>query len=151
MSRELFKSMIYKNGKVYTRQCSNNVYPKYYYSEENTGLTKIYKELGQVDFEKWFITYGLMEGNIVILSGSNKILKRLDYVADLLWKDTGFRELKDNEHNVFMKSLSANIEKDKELASSEYKIIEEDIEKYVSSFYDTHNSKYKDIKKERER
>ena len=48
MSRELFKSMTYKDGKVYTRQCSNNVYPKDFYSEENTGLTKRYNELGQI-------------------------------------------------------------------------------------------------------
>lgn len=149
MSRELFKSMTYKDGKVYTRQCSNNVYPKDYFSEENTGLTRIYNELGQIDFEKWFITNGLMTGNIVILGGSNKILQRLNYVANLLWEDKGFRELKDNEHNAFMKSLSANTESDKELVNKEYIMIEEDIAKYVSSFYDTHNNKFKD--KERSR
>ncbi len=55
MSRELFKSMTYRNGKVYTRQCSNNVYSKDYYSEENIGLTKQYNELGQTGFEKWFL------------------------------------------------------------------------------------------------
>lgn len=149
MSRELFKSMTYKDGKVFTRQCSNNVYPKDYYSEENTGLTREYKELGQIDFEKWFITNGLMTGNIVILSGSNKILRRLDYVANLLWEDKGFRELKDNEHKAFIKSLSAKTESDKELANKESITVIEDIEKYVSSFYDTYNSKFKE--KERER
>ena len=89
--------MTYKDGKVYTRQCSNNVYPKDYYSEENIGLTRRYKELGQIDFEKWFITNGLMTGNIEILSGSNKILQKLNYIANLLWEDKGFRELKDKE------------------------------------------------------
>lgn len=149
MSRELFKSMTYKDGKVYTRQCSNNVYPKDYYSEENLGLTKKYNELGQINFEKWFITNGLMTGNIEILSSSNKILKRLDYVANLLWEDKGFRKLKDNEDKAFMKSLSVNTESDKELANKESIIAKEDIAKYVSSFYDTHNSKFKE--KERER
>lgn len=149
MSRELFKSMTYKDGKVYTRQCSNNVYPKDFYSEENTGLTKKYNELGQINFEKWFITNGLMTGNIEVLSGSNKILRRLNYVANLLWEDKGFRELKDNEDKAFMKSLSVNTESDKELANKESIIAKEDIAKYVSSFYDTHNSKFKE--KERER
>lgn len=149
MSRELFKSMIYKDGKVFTRQCSNNVYPKDYYSEENKGLTKIYNELGEVGFEKWFLTNGIMQGTIEVLSGSNKILRRLNYVANLLWNDKGFRELRNNEDQAFMKSLSSKTESEKELASQEYKKVEEDIAKYVSSFYDTHNSKYKD--KERER
>lgn len=149
MSRELFKSMTYKDGKVFTRQCSNNVYPKDYYSEENIGLTKRYNELGEVAFEKWFLTNGIMQGNIEVLSGSNKILRRLDYVANLLWNDKGFRELKDNEDKAFMKSLSSKTESEKEIAGQEYKKIEEDIAKYVSSFYDTHNSKFKD--KERER
>ena len=149
MSRELFKSMTYKDNKVYTRQCSNNVFPKDYYSEENPGLTKRYNELGQKHFEKWFITNGLMTGNIEILSGSNKILRRLDYVANLLWEDKGFRELKDNEDKAFMKSLSVNTESDKELANKESIIAKEDIAKYVSSFYDTHNSKYRDVERER--
>ncbi len=149
MSRELFKGMTYKNGKVFTRQCSNNVYPKHFYSEENSGLTKLYNELGQIDFEKWFITNGLMTGNIEVLNGSNKILRRLNYLANLLWEDKGFRNLKDNEDKAFMKSLSAKTENDKEIASKEYKIVEEDIEKYVSSFYDNHNSKYRETERER--
>lgn len=149
MSRELFKSMTYKDGKVYTRQCSNNVSPKDYYCEENTGLTKRYNELGQIDFEKWFITNGLMTGNIEVLNGSNKILQRLDYIASLLWEDKGFKELKDKEDKTFMKSLSSKTENDKELASKESIMIKEDISKYVSSFYDTHNTKFKN--KERER
>ncbi len=149
MSRELFKSMTYKDGKVYTRQCSNNVYPKDYYSEENTGLTRRYSELGQIDFEKWFITNGLMTGNIEVLRGSNKILQRLDYIANLLWEDKGFRELKDKEDKAFMKSLSSKTESDKELANKESIMVKEDISKYVSSFYDTHNMKFKN--KERER
>lgn len=44
MSRELLKSMVYKDNKVYTRQCSNNVYPKNYDREENKGLTRLYQE-----------------------------------------------------------------------------------------------------------
>ncbi len=149
MSRELFKSMTYKDGKVYKRQCSNNVYPKDYYSEENIGLTRRYNELGQIDFEKWFITNGLMTGNIEVLRGSNKILQRLDYIANLLWEDKGFRELKDKEDKAFMKSLSSKTESDKELANKESIMVKEDISKYVSSFYDTHNMKFKN--KERER
>ncbi len=38
MSRELFKSMVYKDNKVYTRQCSNNVNPKNYDREELCNL-----------------------------------------------------------------------------------------------------------------
>lgn len=149
MSRELFKSMTYKDGKVFTRQCSNNVYPKDYYSEENVGLTKRYNELGKVGFEKWILTYGIMQGNIEVLGGSNKILKRLNYLANLLWEDKEYRNLYDDKDKAFMKSLSAKTEEDKSIANKEYAKAEEDIEKYISSFYDEHNSKFKD--KERER
>lgn len=149
MSRELFKSMTYKDNKVYTRQCSNNVYPKHYYSEENPGLTKKYNDLGQIDFEKWFITNGLMEGNIEVLSGSNKILRRLNYVANLLWEDKDFRELKYREDKAFMNSISAKTENDKDFAHKESIIAKEDIAKYISSFYDTHISKYRDVERER--
>lgn len=149
MSRELFKGMTYKDGKVFTRQCSNNIYPKHFYSEENKGLTKQYNELGQVGFEKWFLTNGIMTGEIEVLRGSNKILRRLNYLATLLWNDKGFKNLKDNEVKAFDKTLSANTENEKELASKEYQKTEEDIKEYVSSFYDTHNSKYIDIEKER--
>ncbi len=144
MSRELFKSMTYKNGKIYTRQCSNNVFPKDYYSEENIGLTKKYNELGQKDFEKWFITNGLMTGNIKVLSDSNKILQRLNYIANLLWEDTNFMQLKTNENETFRKYLSVKTEREKELANNEYEIVEEDIKKYISSFYDTHMIKFKE-------
>lgn len=149
MSRELFKSMIYKNGKVFTRQCSNNVYPKYFYSEENKELTKIYNELGQIGFEKWFLTNGLMQGTVEILSGSNKILQKLKFLANLLWNDRSFKELKDNEDKVFTRSLYVKTDSDKEAVNKERKKVKEDIEKYISSFYDIHISKYKETERER--
>lgn len=149
MSRELFKSMTYRNGKVYTRQCSNNVSPKYYDCEENTILTKLYKELGESNFEKWFLTNGLMQGTVEVLSGSNNILRRLNYLSNLLWQDKNFIKLHDARDNIFMKSLSAKTPEEKEISNKEYQKIEEDIKNYISSFYDTHNSKYKGLTKER--
>ena len=87
MSRELFKSMVYKDNKVYTRQCSNNVNPKNYDREENKALTRLYQEKGQEDFEKYFLTNLILEGNVEILSGCNNTLRRLNYLANLLWKN----------------------------------------------------------------
>ena len=66
-----------------------------------------------------------------------------------MWEDKDFRELKDKEDKAFMKYLSSKTESDKELASKESIMVKEDISKYVSSFYDTHNMKFKN--KERER
>lgn len=149
MGRELFKSMTYEDGKVYTRQCSNNVQPKYYYKEENSGLTRQYNKLGKIEFEKWFLTNGLMTGNIEVLSGSNKVLRRLNYLSNLLWKDKKFKELKDNEYKAFDNTLNAKTTEDKELSNKEYKKIEEDIKQYISSFYDTHNSKFRNSLQER--
>ena len=150
MSRELFKSMTYKDNKVYTRQCSNNVYPKHFYNEENKGLTLQWNQSkNQAEFEKWFLTFGVLQGNVEILNGSNKILRRLNYIANLLWNDKKFIELKDCEDKVSNKILSSKTRKDKNIAVKESAMIREDIIKYVSSFYDTHNSKYRDVERER--
>lgn len=147
MSRELFKSMNYRNGKVYTRQCSNNVYPKHFYSEENIGLTKQYDELGQANFEKWFITNGLITGTVEILGNSNKVLRRLNYLCNLLWKDNTFQQLYDIENYASVNMLLAKTEREKELTSKKYKRVKEDIASYISSFYDIHNSRFKDIER----
>ena len=100
MSRELFKSMVYKDNKVYTRQCSNDVNPKNYDREENKGLTRLYQEKGQEDFEKYFLTNLILEGNVEILSGCNNTLRRLNYLANLLWKNKEFIKLRNKEDDA---------------------------------------------------
>lgn len=149
MSRELFKSMVYKDGKVYTRQCSNNVCPKNYDREENKGLTRLYQEKGEQDFEKFFITNLLLEGTVEVLNGSNNTLRRLNYIANLLWKDKEFIKLRNKEDEIFTKSLHAKTEEEKSNAHIEYKKIKEDIANYVSSFYDNHTRLNKNIERSR--
>ncbi len=150
MSRELFKSMTYKDNKVYTRQCSCNVYPKHFYNEENKGLTLQWNESkNQAEFEKWFLTFGVLEGNVEILNGSNKVLRRINYIANLLWNDKKFTELRNSQDKVRDKIFSSKTRKEKKLAANESMKIREDIIEYVSSFYDTHNSKYRDTERER--
>ena len=113
MSRELFKSMVYKDNKVYTSQCSNNVNPKNYDREENKGLTRLYQEKGQEDFEKYFLTNLILEGNVEILSGCNNTLRRLNYLANLLWKNKEFIKLRNKEDEIFRKSLNTKTEEEK--------------------------------------
>ncbi len=149
MSRELFKSMVYKDGKVYTRQCSNNVCPKNYDREENKGLTRLYQEKGEQDFEKFFITNLLLEGTVEVLNGSNNTLRRLNYIANLLWKDKEFIKLRNKEDEIFTKSLHAKTEEEKSNVYIGYKNIKEDIANYVSSFYDNHTRLIKNIERSR--
>lgn len=149
MSRELFKSMVYKDGKVYTRQCSNNVCPKNYDREENKGLTRLYQEKGEQDFEKFFITNLLLEGTVEVLNGSNNTLRRLNYIANLLWKDKEFIKLRNKEDEIFTKSLHTKTEEEKNNIQIEYKNIKEDIKNYVSSFYDNHTRLNKNIERGR--
>lgn len=150
MSTNLFKSMTYKDGKVFTRQCSNNVYPKHFYNEENKGLTLQWKQSKtQAEFEKWFLTFGVLQGNVEILTGCNKVLRRLDYISNLLWKDKEFIELKNREDKASDKILSSKNRKDRNIAVKESMVVREEITNYVSSSYDAYNSKFKD--KERER
>ena len=133
MSRELFKSMVYKDNKVYTRQCSNNVNPKNYDREENKGLTRLYQEKGQEDFEKYFLTNLILEGNVEILSGCNNTLRRLNYLANLLWKDKEFIKLRNKEDEIFRKSLNTKIEEEKNDIQIEFKNIKEDIKNDIKA------------------
>ena len=149
MSRELFKSMVYKDNKVYTRQCSNNVNPKNYDREENKELTRLYQEKGQEDFEKYFLTNLILEGNVEILSGCNNTLRRLNYLANLLWKDKEFIKLRNKEDEIFRKSLNTKIEEEKNDIQIEFKNIKEDIKNHISSFYDNHTRLIKNIERSR--
>lgn len=149
MSRELFKSIVYKDNKVYTRQCSNNVNPKNYDREENKALTRLYQEKGQEDFEKYFLTNLILEGNVEILSGCNNTLRRLNYLANLLWKNKEFIKLRNKEDEIFTKSLNTKTEEEKNNIQIEYNNIKEDIKKYVSSFYDNHTRLNKNMERGR--
>ena len=90
-----------------------------------------------------------MEGNVEILSGCNNTLRRLNYLANLLWKDKEFIKLRNKEDEIFTKSLHAKTEEEKSNAHIEYKKIKEDIAKYVSSFYDNHTRLIKNIERSR--
>ena len=146
MSREFIKSLTYKNGKVFTRQCSSNVNPKYYYSEEHKGLTKLYNELGEKGFEKWFLNNCIMTGEYVILKGCNQTLRKLNYFSNLLWNDKNFINLSNQLDSVFDNLLKVVDSNEKEKIKEEYQKVEKDIEIYVSSFYDK-----KENMKEKER
>lgn len=147
MSREFFKSITYKNSKVYTRQCSSNVNPKHFYCCENLRFTKLYLELGENGFEKWFLINGLMTGNAVVLKGSNKILRKLNYFCNLLWKDKDYRKLEEIKDKTFDKILSSTTKSDNKIAHKEFEKAKEDIEKYISSFYDNYNLNFKNIER----
>lgn len=144
MSRELFKSMVYQDGKVYTRQSSNNVSPKYYDRQYHKGLSDLYNKLGEVGFEKWFITNCIMQGNVEILSGSNKVLKRLDYISNLLWNDEHYQKMRDIKESLYCSFLLAKDESEKEIRNRKSLNHDNEIAKYISSFYDKHNSEYKE-------
>jgi len=53
MSFEIVKGITLKNGKVFTRICSNNVYPQDFTSQENKYLTKILSEKGLLSLYKY--------------------------------------------------------------------------------------------------
>ena len=148
MSRELFKSMVYRNGKVFTRQSSNNDFPKDYHSRENVNLTNLYQEMGHRSFEKFFINL-ILEGAVEVLSGSNNTLRKLNYIANLLWEDRTFTELRNKEDEILTKSFRAKTEEEKNNAHIEYKNIREDIANYISSFYDNHTRLNKNIERSR--
>ncbi len=138
MSRELFKSMTYEGNKVYTRQCSSDVNPKNYDRKVNRFLTEMYKEKGERNFEKFFITAFILNGTVEILNECNNTLRRLNYITNSLWKDKKYIELKDKEDELFTESYSAKIEKEKSSAYLRYENIRHEIANYVNEFYDKH-------------
>ena len=90
-----------------------------------------------------------MEGNVEILSGCNNTLRRLNYLANLLWKNKEFIKLRNKEDEIFTKSLNTKTEEEKNNIQIEYKNIKEDIKKYVSSFYDNHTRLNKNMERGR--
>ena len=141
MSRELFKSMVYKDGHVYTRQCSNNVWPKDFTKSEHKYFTKLYQEKGQQDFEKFFIANALVEGNVHILSNSNKILQRLNNINNLLWNDKEFIKLKNKECEIWEKAFQVKTEDEKNIVNIDYNNINNEIKNRISIVYDNYIKK----------
>lgn len=143
MSVELFKSMTYRDNKVFTRQISSNVTPKKYYNEEHPRFTNLYNELGEQGFEKWFVTNCMIFGNVRVLRDSNSVLKKMNYIYDSLWKDEQFIHLYNETDKAFDKVLYAKNDDEKLLANDKYKKTKQDITEYINSFYDFNINKYK--------
>lgn len=97
MSYEIVKSVVIKDGKVYTRQESNNVSPKDFISEENPGLTRMYNELGKIGLFVQLVEGGL-NGTLHFQKNGNKLVKQLEVITDNLFKDEKYRKMK-NEVN----------------------------------------------------
>ena len=136
MSHELFKGMSYKRNKVYTRQCSNNIFPKDFTSEENPYLTDKYRELGKVDFEKWFIFNCMIEGAVMVYGNDSKVLNRINTVYNNLWNNREFKDLMDIHYRCFLLNLNTNNTSEKEKINNEDKEIIKKIENLVSKSYD---------------
>lgn len=149
MSRELFKSLVYKKDGVYTRQSSNNVNPKFYDSRLHPTFTNLYNKLGQEGFEKWLLKDGILVGNISILPGCSKNLKRLNNIADLIWDNEKYQDLRNQQNQIFNKFMSTKNNSEKKELQELSKKCDEDIKDFVSTVYDRCNSKF--LKKERER
>lgn len=143
MSREFFKSITYRNNKVFTRQCSSNVWPKHYYSNEHLGFTKIYNKYGKVGFEKWFIINCLMTGNAVILNGCNKTLEKLKKISESLYDNNYFLSLRNKKEVLYNDLLLSKSDDEKDKINKKYQKVIRDVESYISDFYDKQNIDYK--------
>ena len=148
MSVELLKSMTYRDGKVFTRQSSNNVTPKDYTSCEHTGMTKRYQELGRQGFEKAFLNDSLIDGNYRILDDCNDVLKKLKKIADHLYlEDTTFKDISNDVDIAERKLFDIRYNKEpgnEEAALQEYKDVKAELREYVNQTYDRFSQKYKE-------
>ena len=136
MSVEIFKSMVYRNNKVFTRQCSNNISPKHYYTDINPGLTRKFNELGKANYEKWFILNCLIIGGARITNDSNVVLKKLEAISNQIWNNPDFRKIYDKSDILFEKSI--NIKENDNVEKLNIEIAENNkaMENFVSNSYD---------------
>lgn len=93
MSYEIIKSITFKDGRVFSRMSSNNVYPKDFTSEENPGLTKMYNEKGLMYLYVSLVESGL-NGNLHFQKSGNKLVRQLEVITDSLFEDKKYRNLK---------------------------------------------------------
>lgn len=93
MSYEIVKSITIRDGKVFSRMSSNNVFPKDFTLEENSGLTRKYKEEGVTGLYV-FLTEGGLKGYLHFQKSGNKLVRQLKYIVHSLFEDEVYRNIK---------------------------------------------------------
>lgn len=143
MSYEIVKSVTIKDGKVYTRQESNNVYPKDFCSSENPGLTKLLENNGTIAIYKLLIELSL-EGSVHFSLPGNKIVNQLNQISNAISNEKYYKKIKDEVFELENKSWRCEDNNEKERISEELcgkrQILKNYIDQYVRSCF------YKKIK-----
>ena len=132
MSFEIVKGISIKKGKVFTRMCSNNVYPYEFKSEENKYLTQVLTENGLISLYKLLVEGGL-EGNLHFRrSSGSRIVKHLDYAVKSLEKDKEYISLRNKVSELEHKLWGYKEEcKEKEQLNKEMDIFRDRLNKYI--------------------
>lgn len=120
MSYEIVKSITIKEDKVFTRMESNNVFPKNFFSVENTGLTQIYNEKGKMGMLVFLVEGGL-DGYLHFQRSGNKLVRQLEVITDNLYEDEKYSNLRENVRNLLYKFWDFKEEtEEKKLCGKEY-------------------------------
>ena len=106
MSYEIFKSVTVKNNKVFTRQSSNNVYPRVFQKSENKYLTKILKKEGVVELINFLVTETLY-GNIKI-TPENGLTRIIEGVIEKIEEGCEYQKLLNVQDYLREKWFSSN-------------------------------------------
>lgn len=131
MSYEIVKSIVIKQGKVFSRMDSNNVYPKYFTSEENPGLTRMYNEGGKTKLLVNLVEGGL-SGYLKFQRNGNKLVRQLQAITNNLFEDKKYREIKDKADSLEYKLWGFKDETDeKKKLKTEYDNLSNQVHKYV--------------------
>lgn len=133
MSYEIVKSVVIKDGKVYTRQASNNVYPKDFCSCENPGLTKLLENNGTIAIYKLLIELSL-EGSVHFSVPGNKIVNQLNQISNSLYNDEFYKKIKNKVDELENKIWKCEDEKEKENIREELSSKRQILEKYVDQY-----------------
>lgn len=140
MSYEIIKSVVIKDGKVYTRQESNNVFPKDFCSCENPSLTKLLKNNGTIAIYKLLIELSL-EGSVRFSVPGNKIVNQLNQISNALSNDQYYQKIKNEVFEFENKSWSCEDDNEKKKISENFskkrQVLKNYIDQYVRScFYE---------------
>lgn len=133
MSYEIVKSVTIKDGKVYTRQESNNVYPKDFCSCENPGLTKMLENNGTIAIYKLLIELSL-DGSVRFSVPGNKIVNQLNQISNTISNDKHYRNIKNEVFELENKSWSCKDSQEKEKINKELDVKRQILKNYIDQY-----------------
>lgn len=128
MGYDIVKSIKVKDGRVFIKSASNNVYPHYYDEWENSSLTKILQEEGQEKFDIAILREfesGNFQGNAGKYTKPLIMLKHFPEYPDFDWRSPDYDRVSINRktpefEELLKKALYTKLPKTRYIVKKDY-------------------------------